>query len=189
MSVESTLARATAELREGEHRQARQRLHGLLASRPADLEVRRRLADAYRLIEHPDESGRWNYLDEALSPRELAAFERRFPDPARRLAALRWPDPAHNPPPTPVGRRRLAALHREATGTAPDWPDHPQDAATTETPAPPLPPPPPAPPRYMPPGSGPEPSAAAVAFDLTMALIVVVILGVVSLTGLLSLLA
>ncbi|MFC8720260.1 DUF6584 family protein [Kitasatospora sp. NPDC057198] len=130
MSVASTLARAAAELREGHHRQARQRLHGLLSSRPTDLEVRRRLAEAYRLVEHLDESGRWNYLDEALSPRELAAFERRFRDPARRLAALRWPDPAHNPPPTPLARRRLAALHREATGAAPDWPDHPQDAAT-----------------------------------------------------------
>ncbi|GLW69425.1 hypothetical protein Kpho02_17240 [Kitasatospora phosalacinea] len=130
MSVESTLARAAAELRAGRHPQARRRLHGLLSGRPTDLTVRRHLADAYRPTGQWDESGRWNYLDEALSPDELAAFERRFPDSARRLRVLRWPDPAHHPPSTPLARRRLAALYREATGTAPDWPEHPEDAAT-----------------------------------------------------------
>ncbi|MFF4340097.1 DUF6584 family protein [Kitasatospora sp. NPDC001540] len=130
MSVESTLARAAAELRAGHHPQARRRLHGLLSGRPTDLTVRRHLADAYRPTGQRDESGRWNYLDEALSPAELAAFERRFPDPARRLRVLRWPDPARTPPSTPLARRRLAALYREATGTAPDWPDHRKDAAT-----------------------------------------------------------
>ncbi|MFD7732687.1 DUF6584 family protein [Kitasatospora phosalacinea] len=139
MSVESTLAKVGTELREGYHRQARLRLHGLLSGRPTDLAVRRRLADAYRPTAHLDESGRWNYLDEALSPAELAAFERRFRTPARRLAALRWPDPAHNPPSTPLARRRLAALYREATGTAPDWPDHPQDAAPPAAVRPPVP--------------------------------------------------
>ncbi|MFB7944843.1 DUF6584 family protein [Kitasatospora phosalacinea] len=139
MSVESTLARAAAELREGRHRQARLRLHGLLSGRPTDLAVRRRLADAYRLTGHLDESGRWNYLDEALSPAERAAFERRFRAPARRLAALRWPDPARTPPSAPLARRRLAALYREATGTDPDWPDHPQDAATPAAVHPPTP--------------------------------------------------
>ncbi|MFC8720259.1 DUF6584 family protein [Kitasatospora sp. NPDC057198] len=184
MSVESTLAKVEADLREGRGGRARLRLLGLISSYPTDLAIRHRLADAYQRVSWAEE-GRWDFLDEALHPIALAAFEERHPAPAHRLELLRWPDPAHNPPATPLARRRLAALHHRATGTAPDWPDHPEDAATTETPAPTLPPPPPAPPRYMPPGSGPEPSAAVVAFDLTMALIVVVI----GLMGLLSLLA
>ncbi|MFJ4680048.1 MULTISPECIES: DUF6584 family protein [unclassified Kitasatospora] len=129
MSVESTLVRAEADLREGREPLARRRLHGLLSNDPTDLAARRRLADAYRRTGQLDECGRWSYLDEELSGLELAAFERRFRDPARRLAVLRWPDPARRPPSTPTARRRLAALYRAATGTAPDWPEHREDAA------------------------------------------------------------
>ncbi|MFI9785738.1 DUF6584 family protein [Kitasatospora sp. NPDC051984] len=129
--TESTLARAEKDAREGRPGLARQRLLGLLTSRPTDLALRRRLAEHYRRIGHLDESGRWSYLDESLTTDELLAFERRFRAPSRRLAVLRWPDPTHNPPPTPLARRRLAALHHQATGTPPTWPDHPDDAATT----------------------------------------------------------
>ncbi|GLW52655.1 DUF6584 family protein [Kitasatospora phosalacinea] len=129
MSVESTLAKVAAELRANQHRQARLRLRGLLSSHPTDLALRRRFADAYQRIQHPEQAGRWNYLDESLSFWELGAFEQCFRDPARRLALLFWPDPAHNPPPTRTARRRLAGLYWEATGTAPDWPEHRRDAA------------------------------------------------------------
>ncbi|MFJ8439170.1 DUF6584 family protein [Kitasatospora griseola] len=139
MSVESTLAKAETDLREGRRSLARRRLRGLLASRPTDLTVRHRLAGSYRWIHCLDESGRWNYLDESLTADELAAFERRFRDPARRLAVLHWPDPEHTSPSTPLARRRLAALHRQATGRQPTWPDHPDDAATVAPPLPPRP--------------------------------------------------
>ena len=139
MSVESTLVKAASDLRERRVSQARSRLHGLLSSCPTDLTVRRALADAYG---HSSEGGRWRYLDESLTTELLLAFERRFRDPARRLAVLRWPDPEHNPPSTALARRRLAALYLEATGRQPDWPDHPEDAATVGAPLPPRPMPP-----------------------------------------------
>lgn len=137
MSVESTLAEVEADLRENRQGLARRRLRGLVSSFPTDLTVRHRFAEAYRRIGCFDEAGRWSYLDESLTGDELAAFERRFRDPARRLALLLWPDPAHNPPPTPLARRRLAALYRAATGSVPDWPEHRSDAAAVT--APPLP--------------------------------------------------
>ncbi|MEV4560128.1 DUF6584 family protein [Kitasatospora sp. NPDC049285] len=136
MSIQSTLARAGAELRAGESGQARRRIRGLVSSYPDDLTVRHRLAEAYRESMLLDEAGRWNYLDETFDLAELDGFERRYHTPARRLAALRWPDPASNPPATPIARRRLAALYREATGLAPTWPDHPEDAQTTRSPVP-----------------------------------------------------
>ncbi|RKE21714.1 DUF6584 family protein [Streptomyces sp. TLI_171] len=150
MSVESTLAKTAADLRDGRVEVARRRLRGLLSSFPADLAVRHALAAAYSYPDpdsrkppfrsrwhcHFEEAGRWNFLDESLTAYELMAFEWRFRDPARRLAMLRWPDPAHNPPPTAVARRRLAGLYREATGASPSWPEHPDDAATVASPLP-----------------------------------------------------
>ncbi|KDN82708.1 hypothetical protein KCH_56230 [Kitasatospora cheerisanensis KCTC 2395] len=135
VSIQSTLARAAADLHQGRVDLARRRLHGLLSGHPTDLAVRRALAEAYRHDPQPSEVGRWNYLDDSLTTTELAAYERRFRDPARRLANLRWPDPVHNPPASRTARRRLAALHRAATGTAPVWPAHRRDA-TARPPAP-----------------------------------------------------
>ncbi|WP_073814801.1 DUF6584 family protein [Kitasatospora sp. CB01950] len=148
MSVESTLAKAAADRRECRYGLARRRLYGLLSSYPTDLTIRLAIAGAHGY--DPPQAGRWNYLDDSLTTTELAAFEKQFRDPARRLAVLRWPDPDRNPPSTPTARRRLAALHRAATGKAPNWPDHPEDA-TAPAPPPrepeplylPLPPPPP----------------------------------------------
>ncbi|MGW4384744.1 DUF6584 family protein [Kitasatospora sp. NPDC004531] len=162
MSVRSTLARAAADLREQRVDLARERLHGLLTSHPTDLTVRRALAESYRsYYAQLSEVGRWNYLDKTLTTYQLAAFERRFPDPTRRLAVLRWPDPERNPPSTRLARRRLAALHREATGTAPTWPEHPEDAVApappAREPAPRPAPPPPRPPLPAQPYRSPEP--------------------------------
>ncbi|BAJ31364.1 MULTISPECIES: DUF6584 family protein [Kitasatospora] len=190
MSVESTLAKVEADLREREYRTARLRLLGLLSNAPTDLSVRRRLADTHPGRHGQDgERGRWHYLDEALTPGELAAFERRFRDPARRLKVLRWPDPGRAAPSTPLARRRLAALYHAATGSAPDWPGHPEDAAVRlapeatgepaadEPPARPnVPPRPPARPSALPPGRGPGPTAGQVAFDVTMYLVLLVAL-------------
>ncbi|MFD8482161.1 DUF6584 family protein [Kitasatospora sp. NPDC059673] len=142
MPLPAALARADADLAAGRVPMARRRLRSLVSNHPTDLTARHRLAAVYRLHGEPAEAGRWNYLDESLTTDELLAFERRFHTPARRLSVLRWPDPAHNPPPTPLARRRLAALHRQATGTPPTWPDHPDDAATTGPPRPPRPMPP-----------------------------------------------
>ncbi|MFJ8439169.1 DUF6584 family protein [Kitasatospora griseola] len=130
MSIESTLAEIDSDLREGRHGLARRRLRGLVSSFPTDLTIRRRFADAHRAAgSAPDEAGRWGYLSEDLRSHEFRKFGRRFPDPARRLALLLWPDPAHNPPSTRTARRRLAILYRHATGADPDWPDHREDAA------------------------------------------------------------
>ncbi|MFJ5925305.1 DUF6584 family protein [Kitasatospora sp. NPDC092948] len=171
MSVESTLAKAAADLREERVDLARDRLRGLLSSLPTDLTVRRELAHAYAGPPTRSEAGRWNYLDESLTTEQLVAFERQFRDPGLRLAALRWPDPDHNPPSTELARRRLAALHRRATGVCPDWPDHPDDAATPDAPLPPRPLPPPpvqqAPqPRFAP--RPPELPMHVAAFRLTL---------------------
>ncbi|MFJ5233814.1 DUF6584 family protein [Kitasatospora sp. NPDC088391] len=181
MSVHSTLARAAAEHRDGRVVPARRRLHGLLSGDPTDLAVRHALALAYDKAvpdgwpppggadrrwweRHLSEVGRWNYLDESLTAEELTAFTHRFRTPARQLAVLRWPDPAGNPPATALARRRLAALHHRATGTAPDWPEHPEDAATTAFPGPaPIPRfrPQPVPHRPVPPPPPPRPARPA----------------------------
>jgi len=71
------LERARAELDGGDVRKARERLKGLVATYPEDLEVRASLAQAYRLDGQPTEAGRWGYLiGPAATDEERLAFER-----------------------------------------------------------------------------------------------------------------
>ncbi|MEV8094431.1 DUF6584 family protein [Kitasatospora sp. NPDC085879] len=114
MTVETTLAKADADLRAGRIPVARQRLRGLVGSYPADLTARRRLAEVYRLYGEPAQAGRWTYLDEDRDPAETAAFEARYANPLDRMAALAWRGPEEKAP-TETARARLAEVRTAAS--------------------------------------------------------------------------
>jgi Tetratricopeptide repeat len=84
------LARAEADLARGRTYAAIRRLRSLLVADPADLEVRSRLARAYRRTGNLTEAGRWAYLTAELRPDEEAAFLRAYPSPWVRLRVLRF---------------------------------------------------------------------------------------------------
>jgi hypothetical protein len=76
LSPVTGLERARADLARGDARKARDRLKGLVATYPEDLEVRRLLAEAYRRDRQFPEAGRWGYLfGPHASGREREAFE------------------------------------------------------------------------------------------------------------------
>ncbi|WP_431683803.1 DUF6584 family protein [Kitasatospora sp. KL5] len=114
MTVETTLVKVDADLRAGRIPVARQRLRGLVSSYPADLTVRRRLAEVYRLYGEPAEAGRWAYLDTDRVPAETAAFEARHPDPLDRMAAIAWRGSERSAQ-TETARARLAELREAAS--------------------------------------------------------------------------
>ncbi|GJF33509.1 hypothetical protein KNE206_62090 [Kitasatospora sp. NE20-6] len=117
MTIETTLARAEADLRAGRVPLARQRLRGLVGSHPADLTVRRRLGAVYRLYGEPAQAGRWTYLDDDRDEAETAAFEARYADPRARMTALAWRDPEESAP-TGTARERLTAVRTAASAAA-----------------------------------------------------------------------
>ncbi|MER8186112.1 DUF6584 family protein [Kitasatospora sp. NPDC094015] len=130
MTVETTLVKVDADLRAGRIPVARQRLRGLVGSYPADLTVRRRLAEVYRLYGEPAEAGRWAYLDADRDPAETAAFEARHPDPLERMLALAWRG-SEGSARTETARARLAGLREVASahaGRSIHW-DHVRDHA------------------------------------------------------------
>ncbi|WP_405014486.1 DUF6584 family protein [Kitasatospora sp. NBC_01539] len=117
MTIETTLARAEADLRAGRVPLARQRLRGLVGSRPADLTVRSRLGAVYRLYGEPAQAGRWTYLDDDRDEAEAAAFEAAYADPQARMTALAWRDPEESAP-TGTARERLTAVRTAASAAA-----------------------------------------------------------------------
>lgn len=119
MGKVDVLDRVAADLARGHTTSAIQRLSSLVAAHPTDLDLRRRLADAWRMVGNLIEAGRWRYLHADADPVETAAFERAYPSPARRLRKLRWP--LHGQAATDFARSRLAALGavRAAAFTAP----------------------------------------------------------------------
>jgi hypothetical protein len=102
---------------------ARQRLRGLVSSHPADLTLRRRLAEVYRLYGESAEAGRWMYLEEDRNADETSAFEARHRTPQERMRALAWRGPeslAHSG----FAVEQLAAVRTacsEALGRPVDW--------------------------------------------------------------------
>jgi uncharacterized protein DUF6584 len=71
------LGPAKADLERGDARKARDRLKGLVATYPYDLEVRSLLAEAYRRDRQWPEAGRWGYLvGPAATEWERRAFEK-----------------------------------------------------------------------------------------------------------------
>ncbi|GLZ35424.1 hypothetical protein Lesp02_76110 [Lentzea sp. NBRC 105346] len=116
MPVEQTLDRAAEELRRGDLAsvlRARQRLAGLVGTYPHRLDLRRRLAEVYRVLGQPAQAGRWDYLSDERDPEEAIAFERAYRKPAVRLNSLGWFGTLEDAP-TDTARSRLAALHLEA---------------------------------------------------------------------------
>ena len=114
MSKPDVLDRVSADLSLGHTQPAIQRLSSLVAAHPTDLDLRRRLARLHRMVGNRIEAGRWDYLTPGADTAEVAAFERAFPSPSRRLAALRWPHRADMAA-TGYARARLESLARAAT--------------------------------------------------------------------------
>jgi Family of unknown function (DUF6584) len=108
MAKSNLMDRVANDLAKGYTHPAKQRLHSLIAAHPTDLDLRRQLADVYRQTGDLVEAGRWSYLDESADPVEVLAFERAYPSPTGRRAALRWPADAL--PPTDYVRLKLAQL-------------------------------------------------------------------------------
>lgn len=108
MGKADVLDRVTADLARGHTTPAIRRLSSLVAAHPTDLDLRRRLAAAQRLVGNAVEAGRWGYLTPDTDPAETLAFERAYPSSRRRLRALHWP-PRGNAA-TDFARTRLAAL-------------------------------------------------------------------------------
>lgn len=103
------LDKVTVDLSQGHTQPAIQRLSSLVAIHPQDLDLRHRLAVVHRATGNRIEAGRWDYLTQDADPDEIQAFERAYPDAARRLAALRWQGPAKRAA-TEHARVRLDAL-------------------------------------------------------------------------------
>ncbi|NHC13876.1 DUF6584 family protein [Motilibacter deserti] len=115
MPVDRTLARVDADLAAGDARMATQRLRGLVASYPWRMDVRERLAAAYRMTGDAAQAGRWGYLPGVATPEELQAFAHATPDPLNRMRALRWA--AAEDSAEPDVRARLRRLRDEAEAT------------------------------------------------------------------------
>jgi len=114
MAKTNVLARVAADLARGQTQPAIQRLSSLVAIHPTDLELRRRLAAVHRQVGNQIEAGRWAYLDAAADPTEIAAFERAYPSPSRRLSALRWRSPTRLAA-TEFARQKLESLAEAAS--------------------------------------------------------------------------
>lgn len=114
MPKPDVLDRVSADLALGHTQPAIQRLSSLVAAHPTDLDLRRRLANVHRMVGNRIEAGRWDYLTPGADCEAVTAFERAFPSPSRRLAALRWPHQAGLAA-TGYARDRLESLIRAAT--------------------------------------------------------------------------
>jgi Family of unknown function (DUF6584) len=108
MAKSNLMDRVANDLAKGHTHPAKQRLHSLIAAHPADLHLRRQLAEVYRQTGDLVEAGRWSYLDEDADPIEILAFERAYHALPGRRIALRWPADALAP--TDFVRLRLAEL-------------------------------------------------------------------------------
>lgn len=122
MAKAHVLDKVSVDLSKGHTQPAIQRLSSLVAVHPHDLDLRHRLALVHRSTGNAIESGRWDYLTLDADPAETLAFERAYPDAARRLAALRWQGPPKQAA-TEHARLRLEALVTAAAA---------QGASTTE---------------------------------------------------------
>lgn len=113
MGKAEVLDRVAADLARGSTHPAIQRLSSLVAAYPTDLDLRRRLAAAYRRAGNRIQAGRWDYLTIGADRRDTAAFERAFPSAVARLRELHWP---HHPAraATAYARARLEKLFAAA---------------------------------------------------------------------------
>jgi hypothetical protein len=116
MGKADVLDRVAVDLASGYTTPAIRRLSSLVAAYPTDLDLRRRLAAAQRMVGNLVQAGRWGYLHADADPAETAAFERAYPSSAHRLRELRWPPRGHAA--TDFARARLAALGADRAGAA-----------------------------------------------------------------------
>ncbi len=90
----NALRRIEEDIAAGDYGKARDRLHGLLATYPNDLTLRRKLGDLYWQLRYPAMAGRYWYLEEQKTPDMVAAcqaFERSCGhDPLQILLALKF---------------------------------------------------------------------------------------------------
>ena len=77
MTLADTLDRAATDVERGDLGKARDRLQGLLAAYPSELEIRRRLGELYWRLQYPERAGLNWYLFESESP-EMDAAKRAF---------------------------------------------------------------------------------------------------------------
>ena len=137
MTVERTLARVEDDLRTGEVAMARTRLRSLVAAFPQRLDLRERLAHAYRLEGDKAQAGRWSFLAEDRDPAELAAFGKAYRrDAVRVMGALGWRGDEDDAA-TPTARDRLREIRARAEEQAQrplEWAEVPSGVATDESP-------------------------------------------------------
>ena len=86
MSLSETLARAAKDVERGELGRARDRLQGLLAAYPEELEIRRRLGEIYWSLQYPERAGCYWYLLPSDRP-EMETAKRAF---ARQYGGNPW---------------------------------------------------------------------------------------------------
>jgi hypothetical protein len=117
MPIEETLKKVESDIAAGDYGRARDRLHGLLATYPDDLALRRRLGDIYWKLQYPAMAGRYWYLEKDKTPAMAAAceqFERACQhDPLQTLLALKFKGDVDAIAATYAGRT-LLALHEQA---------------------------------------------------------------------------
>jgi Bacterial transcriptional activator domain len=118
MAKPYVLDRVASDLARGCTHPAIQRLSSLVAAHPHDLDLRRRLAAAYRRVGNRIQAGRWDYLTIGADSRDTRAFERAFPSAVARLREVRWPRSAGQAA-TDYARRRLAKLMAAAAAEQP----------------------------------------------------------------------
>lgn len=73
MAIEQTLNKIERDIVSGDYGKARDRLHGLIATYPNDLSLRRKLGEVYWQLQYPAMAGRYWYLEEDKSPDMVAA--------------------------------------------------------------------------------------------------------------------
>lgn len=113
----AVLQRVEDDLERGHTHVAIQRLTTVVHNDPANLDLRRRLAEVYLRTGNLIEAGRWSYLLPDRDPAAVAAFERANRDPRARMNRLHWP--VLGLPQAPeFARQTLAALEREARTAA-----------------------------------------------------------------------
>jgi len=113
----AVLRRVEDDLDRGHTHVAIQRLTTLVHNDPADLDLRRRLAEIHLSTGNLIEAGRWSYLLPDRDPAAAGAFEKANRDPRARMNRLNWP--VLGLPQAPeFARRTLETLEHEARTAA-----------------------------------------------------------------------
>lgn len=134
VAEDETLARVREDLAVGRSALARQRLRGLVGTSPHRLDLREQLAELYRRDGVASQAGRWSFLSDTADRSEVAAFEREYADPVRRMKALAWRGPENAAGPEVAAR--LAAVRSEAehrVGHPLSWDKLPNDEQPSTT--------------------------------------------------------